>query len=189
MTPSGSRKATWLLPGVNFLANSSVTSRGIGIGHRIPLASFMFCQKAAQRGKSSAHQKFEVTDLAGRKVPGRPFARMGFQFCGFFRRCEQISQFTTVWSNQMTSRSGQEREPPRFVDFGFIACRFGVLQKESNHVFRTAIGGITNELESRVKDPDSILQSLHERIAALMPCNCYADGVLLLYCKLIRIKA
>lgn len=56
-------------------------------------------------------------------------------------------------------------------------------------MFSGLLLGGTNELQSRVKDPDANLQSLHERIAALTLCNCYADGVLLLYCKLIRIKA
>jgi hypothetical protein len=78
---------------------------------------------------------------------------MGFQFCGFCRRCEQINQFTTVRSNQMTSRSGQEREPPRFVDFGFIACRFGFFQKESNDVSRIAVEGKkTSNLGSKTRN-------------------------------------
>jgi hypothetical protein len=31
----------------------------------------------------------------------------------------------------MTRGSRQAREPPRFVDFGFTACKFSVSQKES----------------------------------------------------------
>src|SRR6266576_1249037 len=102
---------------------------------------------------------------------------MGFQFCGFCRRCEQINQFTTVWSNQMTSRSGQEREPPRFVDFGFIACRFGVSQKESNDVFRTAIGGYKR---AALKNPQSNLQK-----STRMNCCFYAMQLVCRLCASI----
>jgi hypothetical protein len=35
---------------------------------------------------------------------------VGFQFGGFFRGCQQIYKFAAMGSNEMTSRSGQERE-------------------------------------------------------------------------------
>ncbi len=40
---------------------------------------------------------------------------VGFQFCGFFRREQKIDELAAVRSYQMTSRSRQTREPPRFV--------------------------------------------------------------------------
>ena len=41
MTPSASRKATLLLPGLRVFAKASVTSSVIGIGQRTPLANRM----------------------------------------------------------------------------------------------------------------------------------------------------
>ena len=44
-----------------------------------------FRHKAAQRREASAHEQFQIANLAGGKVPGWPLAGVGFQFCGFFR--------------------------------------------------------------------------------------------------------
>src|ERR1700723_2011961 len=70
--------------------------------------------KAAQRREASAHEQFEIADLPSRKVPGRPLARVRLQFAGFFRRDQQIYQFAAMRRIQMTRRSGQLREPPKF---------------------------------------------------------------------------
>src|SRR5437868_4472219 len=65
-------------------------------------------------------------------------------------------KFAAVRSNQMTSRSRQAREPPRFVDFGLSACKFSVSQKESmmtsGHANR---GGHPDETKNllRANDP------------------------------------
>ena len=40
--------------------------------------------ETAQGRKASAHQQFEIADLARCKVPRRPFARVGFEFSGPF---------------------------------------------------------------------------------------------------------
>ncbi len=76
-----------------------------------------FVHEAVQRRKASAHQKFKIANLPGGKIPGWPLARMGFQFRGLFRSRNQIDKFSAVRSDQMTSRSGQACEPPRFVEF------------------------------------------------------------------------
>ena len=44
-----------------------------------------FRHEAAQRREASAHEQFEIANLAGSQVPGWPLAGVGFQFCGFFR--------------------------------------------------------------------------------------------------------
>src|SRR5215475_6320908 len=75
---------------------------------------------------------------------------MGFQFCGLFRRCQKVDQFTTVRSDQMTSRSGQEREPPRVVNLDLVHSD-SVFRRCTQNDFRTAYWGVP-----RVKDPDCL---------------------------------
>ena len=115
-----------------------------------------FGHKAVQRRKASAHQQFEIANLTGSEVPGWPLARVGFQFCGFFRCRKQIDKFAAVRSNQVTRRSRQEREPPRFVNFGLNACKFSVSQKESMMTSGLNGEGHANEATNllRANDPN-----------------------------------
>ena len=45
-------------------------------------------------------------------------------------------QFAAMRRIQMTRRSGQLREPPKFFGFGFTAFRFGVSRKELTFITR-----------------------------------------------------
>src|ERR1700724_3344973 len=52
-----------------------------------------------QRRESSAHQQFQIADLAWREIPGWPFPGMSLKFCDSFRRGNQVGNFSTVWRN------------------------------------------------------------------------------------------
>ncbi len=57
----------------------------------------------------------------------------------------------------MTSRSRQVREPPRFVDFGFTACKIQRLAEGINADFQMLLIGGTYERDYkllRANDPD-----------------------------------
>jgi hypothetical protein len=52
--------------------------------------------ESAQRREPAAQQKLDVTNLAGREVPGRPFAGMGFKFSRLLVIDYQVDQFAAM---------------------------------------------------------------------------------------------
>lgn len=73
----------------------------------------------------------------------------------------------------MTSRSGQEREPPRFVDLDLLHVDSAFRRKNQFDDFRTAIGGMPTRLQSllRVKEPRLCLQVYMKELLLLRYAN------------------
>ena len=57
--------------------------------------------EATQRRESATHQQFQITDLARSQIPGRPLARMGFQFASPVRIDNEINEFAAVRRDKM----------------------------------------------------------------------------------------
>src|SRR5579864_1519839 len=112
---------------------------------------------------------------------------MGFQFCGFLRRRDEIDEFAAVRSDQMASRSGQERKPPRTSIFGFSACNSASRRGNQLMISGLLIGGIsykTTDCGSLTR----IAPSVHEHCTALCLASAMPTTVSPFYCKLIRIN-
>ena len=57
--------------------------------------------ESSQGRESSAHEQFEIANLARGQIPRRPLSRMGFQFCCAFRRRHEIGKLSSMRRNNV----------------------------------------------------------------------------------------
>lgn len=90
----------------------------------------------------------------------------------------------------MTRGSRQAREPPRFVDLGFSACRIQRLAEGIKADFQACLAGRPENETTICRGPMTLgCLSVHERdFTPIFHASAVPKQLQILYCKLIRIK-